>query len=290
MVLSVLVWLSAFLMIYASAYYEANARGPAAMAPAAFLYACMAPAPSLFLATHFILTHDGAAAGAAPLAAAAAAATAATPPSSPSPRRGSQQPSCGAFSQWLAETPPVLPMGAPSCVLVCATAFELLRLGEAMHRFGTSAAAAPQMVGSRRARRRWRRGVCAALSDMTRYLFAALAHGTAAALGVRAAVLLLLPDLALLGEVFGFEREGKVFRFSLRAAMVVVLGTLTWDAGCVAPSLRSEPPLLPAPSAAAAPVFDPATCFYLAAAWAWLGMETVEQSLGLLRITSLRVE
>lgn len=246
LLLAVPGWSFVFAMLYAASYYEGGARGRAAVAPAAFLFGCMAPVPALLLAVSFVSqsAERSLLLGASRLA---PSLHADSPGAFPSP--------CG-FATWLGAAPPPAP-AAPQLILACATAFELLLLCEAAHRCCTLA-----QLPSRAARRR----LNATLAEVALHAAGSLSHCLAVAAGVHAAVLFLLPDLAVLGETFGFHREARVFRFSLRAAVIVVLTTLTWDAGCVA----APPPAL-------------LVRLYLGSAWVWRGLSAVAGCMALLR-------
>lgn len=251
MLLAPAAWFFVFVILYASSYYEGGARGRRALAFPGSLYVCMAPLPCLALAISFVMQRGGRSI----LEPAAA-------PASPSP--------C-AFDAWLRETeaPTALPLSAPPSILACATAFELLRLCEAGYRLWYFRPRGPSGSAALR-----RRALAALLSEVLLHSTGALSHVLALLADVRCAVLLLLPDLSLLGETLGFGREARAFRFSLRAAILVVVVTLTFEAACVReaaePHTKTTPPTLVA--------------FYLCSAWTWRALSASADGLEMLRV------
>jgi hypothetical protein len=289
---------AAFATLYASAYYEGGARGRGALAPPAFLYACMAPAAALAMSVAFLLqSRDRALLSPAP------------------PLH--HDPSPCPLDAWLRATPAFAPKAGPEgaseahitapyaapVALAAAAGFELLLLIEATHRLwrwlpGRRAALEallrspvfrPASVGLRGpppaalagpgttdsplsagSIRRHRRVLLARLAEVLTHAAAALCHVSALSADVRCSVLLLLPDLALFGETCGFRREARAFRFSLRAAILVVLVTLTLEAACVGHRARDA-----RPSAAHAALF-------LCSAWTWRALAASGDCLAML--------
>jgi hypothetical protein len=294
MLLAVPVWFFIFALVYASCYFEGGARGAAALAPSSFLYTCMAPVPALMLSGAFLaqsgqwvllegevrVAATGLAAEPSPKGEAEAAGERAAPSvaSSPSP--------C-AFGRWLRSTPPPVALAAPGMLLACAAAYELLlfclaahRFSELSSRFSVAASASPPTPAFSS---RWRHRMGEALSDLLLRAVALIAHLLAVAADIPCAILFLLPDISLLAETYGFAREARVFRFSLRAAMVAVLVTLTMEAACWANS-GSGADVGHSPS----PPPPPLVALYLCATWTWRAGVAVSDCLGMMGRSAVR--
>jgi hypothetical protein len=269
-VIAVPLWLFVLSLIYASCYFEGNARGSAALRPAAFIYACFSPALVFPLVFYFVA--DGGARD---------------PMTALPPLGVSALPSPCPMDSWLRRFKPPVPFGGAFEMLAAATAFELLvflllfqRFGSMSSRaglFGTLSATDPNSAIAASTHRRLRHRSGAALSEMIMRFLGFLSNQLAILADVPCAILFLVPDASLILEAFGFSREAAVFRFSTRATTLAVLVALTLEVGCAATRAQGGEGKASsfAPSALGAPTTDPLLPLYLCTTWSWRALVSV---------------